>query len=209
MIEEFSIDVSEIIKQLKDTDVLPDPNLLQFYQDLSRRKIVWNDEVTDSIIAVADYIIQWNEADKEIEVEKRKPIRIFINSRGGDADCTMALIDVMKMSKTPVYTIGLARCFSSGGLILMGGHKRFILPNTKFLLHDGYVGAENTIGKFSDMSKFVEDSEDKIKEYVISRTKISEEEYLRNYRRDWYMLSDDIIKYGVADKVITDISEVL
>ena len=59
------------------------------------------------------------------------------------------------------------------------------------------------------MSKFVEDSEDKIKEYVISRTKISEEEYLRNYRRDWYMLSDDIIKYGVADEVITDISEVL
>ena len=132
--------------------MLPDPNLLQFYQYLSKRKIVWNDEVTDSILAVADYIIQWNEADKEIEVEKRKPIRIFINSRGGDADCAMALIDVMKMSKTPVYTIGLARCFSAGGLILMGGHKRFILPNTKFLLHDGYVGTENTVGKFSDMS---------------------------------------------------------
>ena len=35
-----------------------------------------------------------------------------------------------------------------------------------------------------------------------------EEEYLKNYRRDWFMFSDDIIKYGVADKIITDISEV-
>lgn len=206
---EISIDITDILSQMKDTNTLPDPNLVQFYNDLADRKIVWNDEITDDILGIADYIIQWNKEDKDVDVDKRKPIKIFISSVGGDADSTMCLADIIAISKTPVYTIGLARCFSAGGLILMSGHKRLVFPNTKFLLHDGYVGTEGSIGKFSDMSKFVEASEDKIKNFVLSKTKISEEEFDNNYRRDWYMLADDIIKYGVADEIVTDISEVL
>ena len=209
MISEVSIDISEILSQLKDTNTLPDPNLVQFYNNLKDRKINWNDEVTDDILGIADYIIKWNKEDEGIPVEERKPIKIYINTQGGDGDSTMCLMDVVNISKTPVWTIGMARCFSAGGLILMGGHKRLIFPNTKFLLHDGYVGTENAVSKFSDMSKYVEQSEDKIREYVIEKTKITEEDYIRNYRRDWYMFADEMIEYGVADKIVTDISEVL
>lgn len=210
--EEIRLDLSELINVVKSKlnkdGVLPDPNLLQFYTDLANRRITWNDDVTEDILGLADYIIQWNEEDKDIEVEKRKPIKIFINTSGGDSGATMCLIDVIEASKTPVYTIGLDRCYSAGGYILMAGHKRMIFKNTSFLLHDGFTDIGGSIGKFADTAAFIEKQEDYVRDFVTRRTKITEEEYLKNYRRDWFMFSDDIIKYGVADKIITDISEV-
>lgn len=33
-------------------------------------------------------------------------------------------------------------------------------------------------------------------------------EYDKNYRKDWWMMSDEIIKYGIADKIITDLADI-
>ena len=90
----------------------------------------------------------------------------------------------------------------------MAGHKRFVFKNTKALLHDGYTDIGGSIGKFSDTASFIEKDESLTKKYVLSHTKITEEEYDKNYRRDWFMFSDGIIKYGIADSILTDISEV-
>ena len=103
----------------------------------------------------------------------------------------------------------MSRCYSAGGLILMGGHKRFIFKNTKFLLHDGAVGDVNSMGKFSDHADFVKESEKRMMAYVTSHTNITEKEYSDNYRRDWYMFADEIIARGVADKIIESVDEII
>ena len=43
---------------------------------------------------------------------ERKPIRLFINSYGGGVYSGLALIDVIKRSKTPVHTVCIGSCMS-------------------------------------------------------------------------------------------------
>ncbi len=188
---------------------LPPPELVEFYRRLSDREIVWNDIITDCMIDVPLYIIKWNKEDANVPVEERKPIKIFINTNGGDLSVTMLTASVIALSKTPVITIGMGRAYSGGALLLMSGHKRLIFDSTSVLIHDGSSGAIGDTGKVLDSLEFTKDSEDRVIQFILSHTRITSELMKENYRRDWYMFSEDAIYYGVADKIITDIDEVL
>lgn len=188
---------------------LPPPELVEFYRRLSDREIVWNDIITDCMIDVPLYIINWNKEDADVPIEERKPIKIFINTNGGDLSMTMLTASVIALSKTPVITIGMGRAYSGGALLLMSGHKRLIFDSTSVLIHDGSSGAIGDTGKVLDSLEFTKDSEDRVIQFILSHTRITSELMKENYRRDWYMFSEDVIYYGVADKIITDIDEIL
>lgn len=201
-------DFIEIDAKLLDTH-LPDPGMLEFYNRLKNREIVWNGEIDDSTIEVGCYIAKWNAEDKDIPVEERKPIKIFINSDGGYLSTIMHVIDMITLSKTPVHTIGMGRVYSAGGLLLIAGHKRYVFENTTYLLHDGSTGTMGTVAKCLDNLEFTKRQEERIRKYVLDRTNIPESEYDANYRKDWYLFSDEMITYGVADEIVTDINVIL
>lgn len=188
---------------------LPDPTLLEYYRRLQKREILWNDDIDDTTIDIAMYIKKWNEEDKGKGVEERKPIKIFINSDGGSLDTIMHIIDMILLSKTPVITIGMGRVYSAGGLLLMAGHKRYIFNHTSCLIHDGSSGAIGSVGKLLDNLKFTEAFEQRVKQYITTQTRITSEMYEDNYRRDWFLFSDDMIRLGIADEVVADIDTIL
>jgi ATP-dependent Clp protease protease subunit len=165
--------------------------------------------IDDATIDIALYIKKWNEEDKDIPVQERKPIRILINSDGGSVDVVLHCIDMIQLSKTPIYTIGMGRVYSAGGLLLMAGHKRYIFKHTSCLIHDGWSGAFGSVGKMLDNLEFTKLMEEKMKDYILSKTKISEEVYDQNYRRDWFMFSEEMIELGIADEIVTDIDTIL
>lgn len=204
---EIELDFGEIANLLDRT--LPDPSLLEYYRMRTKREIMWNADIEDDILEVSLAIRKWNVEDNGIEVDKRVPIKIFINSDGGSVDAVMNVIDLIKLSKTPVITIGMGKVYSAGGLLLMAGHKRYIFKHTSCLIHDGSSGAVGSIGKLIDNLKFTEKLEALIKEYIISSTKITEQMFDANYRRDWFMFSDEMIELGVADEIIYDIDTIL
>lgn len=204
MFEDDFMDVEELM----DT-TLPPPELVEFYRRLRDREIVWNDVINDCMIDIPLYIFKWNKEDAELSVEDRKPIKIFINSNGGDVNVTLFTASVIALSKTPVITIGMGRAYSSGGLLLMAGHKRLIFDTTSILIHDGSTGAIGDTGKVLDNLEFTKESEERVMNFILSHTKIPKELMKENYRRDWFMFSDDAIKYGIADKIITSIDEII
>lgn len=205
------IDLDEMftdVKELFDTN-LPSPELLEYYRMLSHREILWNQEIDESTIDITLYIMKWNREDKGKPVAERTPIKIYINTDGGDLNTIMHVIDVIELSKTPVYTIACGKAFSSGGYLLMAGHKRFIFKNTCCLIHDGSSGFYGDMGKHLDVMEFTKKSELKVREFVLGKTKISPEEYDQNYRRDWWLFSDEMISLGIADEIITDLDTIL
>jgi ATP-dependent Clp protease protease subunit len=202
--EEDFIDVSELM----DTH-LPEPAMLEYYRGLKNREIEWNGDIEDGTLDIAHYIRKWNREDRGIEPEKRKPIRILINSDGGSVDVVMNIIDTIRLSKTPVYTIGLGRVYSAGGLLLMAGHRRYIFEHTSCLIHDGSSGAIGSIGKMLDNLEFTKELERRVKKYILSVTKIDEEVFDKNYRRDWFLFSDEMIELGIADEIVTDLDTIL
>lgn len=207
LMDEFNEDFSDM-DGLFDT-TLPDPTMVEFYRRLKNREILWNDDIDDATIDIALYIKKWNDEDKDLAIEDRQPIKIFINSDGGYVATVLHVIDMIHLSKTPVYTIGMGRVYSAGGLLLMAGHKRYIFPHTSCLIHDGSSGAIGSIGKMIDNLEFTKELEKRIKQYILSSTRITEEIYDQNYRRDWFMFSEEIIKLGIADEIVTDIDTIL
>ena len=204
---EFEEDFEDVSGLLDET--LPDPTLLEYYRRLKKREILWNDEIDDTTIDIALYIKKWNEEDRGIPVGMRRPIKIFINSDGGSVDTVLHIIDMIGLPKTPVYTIGMGRVYSAGGLLLMAGHKRYIFQHTSCLIHDGSSGAIGSIGKMLDNLEFTKELEKRMKQYILSSTHISEEQYDQNYRRDWFMFSDEMIELGIADEIVADIDTIL
>ena len=189
---------------------LPDPELLDYYTRLSNREIIINTDIDEYLIDFSMKIIDWNKEDKDIEdISKRTPIKVFINSDGGCVNSVMNFINLIKLSKTPVWTIALGKAFSSGGLLLMAGHKRFIFENTEVLVHDGSTGAFGDVGKVIDSLERTQKLEERLKKYILANTKITSKLYDKNYRRDWWLFSDEIIELSIADKIITDLNEIL
>ena len=204
---EFEEDFADM-EGVLDTS-LPDPGLLELYRRLRKREIVWNDEIDDAAIYIALNIKYWNEEDKGVAPENRKPIKIFINSDGGSVDTVLHVIDMIRLSKTPIYTIGMGRVYSAGGLLLMAGHKRYIFSHTSCLIHDGSSGAIGSIGKMLDNLEFTKRLEEKMKQYILTSTHITDEMYTQNYRRDWFLFSEEMIELGIADEIVTDIDTIL
>lgn len=190
-------------------DPLPDPSLLEYYRRLEKREILWNDEIDDSTLDIALYIKKWNAEDRGIPTMERKPIKIFINSDGGSLDAVMNVIDIIQLSKTPVVTIGMGRVYSAGGLLLMAGHKRYIFPHTSCLIHDGSSGMIGSVGKIMDNLRFTEEMETRIRDFICENTKITANVYDKNYRRDWFLFSEEMIELGIADEIVTDIDCIL
>lgn len=204
----FEIDVMKDMSECANIK-LPDPTLLDYYKRLNRREILINQEIDDGIVEWTQEIIEWNREDNGIDVSKRTPIKIFINSNGGSLNAIMELITLCNLSKTPIIAIGMGKCYSAGGLLLMGVPKgnRYILSTTEALVHDGSTGSMGDTGKVLDDLEYTKKTEESTKKFILDHTNISSELYDKNYRRNWWLDSNEIIQYGLADHVIKNIEE--
>ena len=206
----FEIDVMKDMGECANIK-LPDPTLLDYYKRLKKREILINQEIDDGIIEWTQEIIEWNREDKDIEdISQMTPIKIFINSNGGSLNAIMELITICNLSRVPVMAIGMGKCYSAGGLLLMGITKgnRYILSTTEALIHDGNMsGYRGDTGKAIDDLEQTKKNEEKVKKFILSCTNISEDLYDKNYRKNWWLDSSEIIKYGLADHIITNIEE--
>ena len=159
--------------------------------------------------AVMD-ILAFNREDEGIPPEERKPITIYINSPGGDITEGFPLIAAIELSKTPVHTVNVGQWSSMSFLIGIAGHKRFALPYTTFLLHDGSTVSWNSTSKAIDKAKFDERFDrDVVKAHVLRHSKMTDAEYDSLVRVEYYMLPDDALRHGFIDKVVTSIEDII
>lgn len=174
-----------------------------FWELLQDRKILINEEITDDLIEkTIMQIIMFNEKDKDIPPEKRKPIEIYLNTSGGNVDVGLVLCNVIQNSKTPVHITVIARAYSMGGLILLAGHKRRAYEFSSILIHDGSTAIGGSTKKVKDTMKFYDTMEEKIKNYILKNSKISEELYLEKYGVEWFIWANEALELGIIDEII-------
>ncbi|MBQ3441314.1 ATP-dependent Clp protease proteolytic subunit [Candidatus Saccharibacteria bacterium] len=159
---------------------------------------------------IVDSIIAFNREDRDILIEERKPIRMYINSPGGDIIDGFAIVGAIKVSKTPIYTINVGQWSSMAFLIGITGHKRFSLPDMTFLMHDGHSYTFGTANKVIDKAEFDKRYEKEvIREHVLKYGKMAAEEYDRRVREEIYMLPKDALEYGFIDEIVKDVDDIL
>ena len=200
---------SEEVKELTKLN-LPDPETLDYYERTQNREIFWNCDIDDNLVDFSLMIIKWNKQDKGKSASERVPIKILINSDGGELPAVLNFINIIQLSKTPVYTIGLGKTYSAGGLMLLAGLKghRYVFQDTTALIHAGSTGAMGNTDKVLDNFEFTQRQEKRVKDIIVANTNITDKLYTKNYRKDWWLMSDEIITLGIADRIITDLDEI-
>ena len=184
---------------------LPNPELRDYYRDEQDRIFWLNDNVENCAEDLIRMILHCNKEDKGKSSDERKPIKIFIDSPGGDLVATFTMINAIKLSKTPVYTINIGAAYSGGFFIFLAGHKRFAYELSSFLFHEGSTGTSGDAGKFRNFADFYKKELDKLKSIVLKYTKISDEEYEKHIKDDWWFTADEAIEYGICDEILTEL----
>lgn len=170
---------------------------------LTKRILIFNDVVDAAVVEnYIYYIIKWNTEDADKPSDKRQPIRMLINSPGGDLTSCMGLIDVIIASKTPVWAFGVGEVASAAYYIYIACDRRFAFVNTIFLQHDGQLEVQNSSGKVKDTMNFIDRLDERIKNYVISKTNITSEDYDKMYEKEIFMFADDAKERGIVDQII-------
>lgn len=203
-IEEVTPDML-ITEYLNNTSELKDLDKISEAYDTVDRALFLSD-VTPEIADAIEHIIRiYNVMDKDLPIEKRKPIKLFINSNGGSAIGCLEIIDAINLSKTPVYTINIGLAASAGLDVFITGKKRFCYPNATFLFHEGSTSLSSIdAGKFRNYSDWYDRLLKRTKDNLIKNTKVTPELYKEKQNDDWWFFAEEAIEYGFCDEVLEE-----
>ena len=184
---------------------LPDPDLRNYYRDETNR-IFWIDSnVDDNTLNLVKMIIRCNLEDRGKKVEERIPIKVMINSGGGDVQVMMTIIKSIKISKTPVHTICFSSAMSAAAEILAAGHKRYALPGTCVMVHSGSCSYGGTMEQAESCKKYVDALTKRATDEFVVNTNINAKTLKKKGASDWYMDENEALENGVIDAIITDL----
>lgn len=190
----------------EDSSKIDFENILDYSNSLDRQLYIG--DITEGVGIAVDTVIRfWNKYDEDhnIPITDRKPIRIYIDSPGGSLTDTLTVIDAIKLSKTPVYTICVGCAYSGGFFIFISGHKRYCYPNSTFLYHEGSTANGGDAGKFRNFAEFYDKQLEVLKQITVSNTNIDEELYEKHRRDDWWMLASEALDLGVCDEILKEL----
>lgn len=203
MLDNILVGVEEGVANLQ----LPDPQLRDFYRDEQERVFWVDDQIDEGLLDLVKMIIRCNREDKGKSVEERVPIKVYIDSPGGDVCALWTTIKAIEISKTPVYTINYCTAYSAAADLLTAGHKRFAFPGTNIMVHSGSCMYAGTVEQADNMKKYFDNLGKKVTDYFLAHTKVEPRIYKKKAPYDWYLDEDEALKYGIIDTVITDIDE--
>ena len=183
---------------------LPDPNLRDYYTDEQDRVFWVDDAIDENLLGLVKMIIRCNREDKGMSVEARKPIKVFIDSPGGDICALWTTIKAIETSKTPVHTINYCTAYSAACDLLVAGHKRYALPGTNAMTHSGSCMFGGTMEQAENMKKHFDKLGKKITDYFLAHTKVDPKTFKKKAPSDWYFDEQDMLDNGLIDEIVTD-----
>lgn len=187
---------------------LPDPDLRDFYQD-EQDRVFWVDgEISDTLLDLVKMIMQCNREDKDKPVEERTPIKVFIDSPGGDVCALWTTIKAIEISKTPVHTINYCTAYSAAADLLASGHKRYALPGTSAMVHSGSCVFGGTMEQAESMKKHFDKLGKKITDYFLTHTKVDPKVFKKKAPADWYFDEQEMLDNGLIDEIVTEFDSI-
>ena len=131
-------------------------------------------------------------------------INIYINSPGGSITAGMAIYDTMNYIKSDCVTIGIGLCASMAAFLLSSGTrgKRCSLNNTEIMIHEPLGGVNGQATEIKIVAERILKIKKKLNVILSRNTKKSLSKIEKDVERDYYMDSDEALKYGIIDKII-------
>lgn len=183
---------------------LPDPELRDYYRNEQNRIFLVDDAIDDGLLELVKMIVRCNKEDKDIPNEDRIPIKIFVNSPGGDVQSLWTTIKAIEISKTPVWTINFCSAYSAAADLMASGHRRFALPGTNFMVHNGSCSYGGQVDQVESMKKYFDKLSKKVTDNFLARTKVDPKVFKKKAVSDWFFDENEALEMGAIDEIISD-----
>jgi ATP-dependent Clp protease, protease subunit len=133
-----------------------------------------------------------------------KDINLYINSPGGSVTAGLAIYDTMQFLKCDVATYCVGQAASMGALLLAAGAKakRFVLPNSRIMIHQPWGGIQGVAEDISIHAKEILKMREKLNEILAFHTGKPIEKIQKDTDRDYFMSATEAKEYGLIDEVI-------
>ena len=180
-----------------------DPIMYQYFKNLlQNRTIILNSEIDENILE--NVVLPLKDFENDNSNDK---ITLILNTPGGSVADGLMLCNIIDNYKKPLEIIVPSYSCSMGTIILCSGNKnpnvtKKCYPFSFGLFHSGqtFVGGESTSVK--DTVDFNENVDNRIREYIVANTNISDELYEKHHRKQWYITADEMLAYGLVDEII-------
>jgi ATP-dependent Clp protease protease subunit len=134
------------------------------------------------------------------------PIKIYLNSPGGEVNSGFAIFDTIRFIKSPVYIISAGLCASIATVINVAVKKerRFSMPNSRFLIHQPLIMGQ-IYGQASDLeiqAAQILKTREKINQLLAEECGQPLERVEKDTLRDYWMTPEEAAKYGLIGKVV-------
>lgn len=194
-------DLEDLIS-LVDTQAI-DPATYQYFQKLlHERTIIFNQEVDERIVErVAIPLLDFQKDNSN------DPVTLILATVGGSVSDGFILCNIIDNYTKPLNIIVLGYAASMGTIMLAAGaHNpnvtRKCYPFTYSLLHAGSTAFSGESLTVQDTLEFNKRVDEKVKQFIVTHTKVSEDEYAQHERKQWFLDADDMLKYGFVDEII-------
>jgi len=186
--------------------------VLQIPSPLDRNLYLAKQVDQTSINEITKQIIDINDSDVEIiQIAKiygfdyqPNPIKLYVDSYGGEVYQCLGLLGIMEKSKIPIHTIVTGCAMSCGFLISIAGHERFGFPGSTFLYHSVSSGSFGTTKQMEEDIIETKRLQKIIEKHTLKNTDITKDELRDIYEKkiDWFIDSKQAKKLGVIDEII-------
>ena len=131
-------------------------------------------------------------------------ITLYINSPGGSVTAGMSIYDTMNFVKCDISTVVMGQACSMGSLLASAGtkDKRFILPNSRHMIHQPLGGASGQATDVEIQAKELLRWKKVLTEIYVKTTGKDYATLERDMERDNFMTAEEAVAYGLADKIV-------
>ena len=139
-----------------------------------------------------------------LEAESNEPVRIFINSPGGDVDAGFAIYDMVRFISCPVIMIGMGLVASAASLILLAvpAECRIGLPNSSYLIHQPLSEMKGNATDIEIHAMQLEKMKAKINCIIAEATGMGLDTVTADTDRDHWLDAFEAQKYGLISRVV-------
>ena len=131
-------------------------------------------------------------------------ITILVNTPGGSVIDGLSIYDTMNYIASDVSTITVGMAASMGSIIASSGTKgkRFILPHSRFLLHQPLGGCKGQASDIEIEYKEIQYMKEELYKILAENTGQSFDKIYKDADRDFWLTADESVNYGLVDSII-------
>lgn len=140
-----------------------------------------------------------------------EPIKVFIDSPGGDIDAGFAIFDTMRYVDSPVYAVVMGLAASMGAMILLAAEKdkRLGFEHSRYLIHQPLSGIRGVATEIEIHARELEKYRKKINEIISRETGREIEQVAKDTDRDFWLDAQEAIDYGLISRIVQKKSEII